>query len=249
MTDAEITISDPTRIVVGDGLSLSDRREVHRRLGRQLAAEGAWHALVTAGCFWLLLMVLPVTGALGWLVLAGTVLIWIHIRLHRQSMALHLMGSTGLQWALGGANRLTLARGLFVSFLAGFILVPERLIVGGTSSLLCAFRALSVLGTLGRRRRRLGPLQGPGDRTGPEARHGDGCFGASGGIDPGGFSEPPAGGLSGGGRSVLYLPTRYPAAARQRPSCPCLAEPSLCPHRRWYSDGLCRCGSDAALPR
>lgn len=121
MTDAQNHIADSYGVPVGGRAP---------RWGRQLAVEAAWHALATVGCFWLLLKVIPVTGAIGWLVMAVTVLIWVHVCLRRQSKVLRPAVAAGSQTALGGANRLTLARGLLVSCLAGFLLVPDSLLMG-----------------------------------------------------------------------------------------------------------------------
>lgn len=98
---------------------------VLRQLRRRAMAEGGWHGLGVLALFALLQFTLPSGVAVQWLIQSLAVALFVHFRLWRNLRQNHPPGNESLSTSLGAANRITLVRGLLLSFIAGFLFIPD----------------------------------------------------------------------------------------------------------------------------
>ncbi len=94
-------------------------------LPRSAVAEGGWHGLALMGGYGLVWLAWSPEAAVQWLAISLAVALFVHYRLWRQLVPNNRTENDRLKTTLGTANRMTLARGLIISFVAGFVSIYD----------------------------------------------------------------------------------------------------------------------------
>ncbi len=94
-------------------------------LQRCALAEGGWHGLVLMGSYGLMHLAWSPEAAVQWLSASLAVALFVHYQLWRHLGPDSGPGNDRLETTLGAANRMTLARGLLISFVAGFATLSD----------------------------------------------------------------------------------------------------------------------------